>query len=287
LKINKKKKKKKKKTEIKEYSKEEVLKHNKESDCWIIIKEEIFNITSFHDEHPGGKIILSKMGEDSTKGFEEAHNAGKILKKEGYLFDECHTSVLQRAIKTLWIILEEMELMWLPIFNNYRLNERMYGSLQGLNKSETATTYGEEQVKIWRRAYAIAPPPLKKEDPRFPGNDSRYKNIPIDQLPLTECLKDTVERFLPYWHNNIVPSLKAGKKILIAAHGNTFRALIKYLDNVTEEEIVELNIPTGIPLVYELDASTLKPIKHFYLADEETVKKALETVASQGKAKQT
>jgi len=220
----------------------------------------------------------------SEKGLVEAHSAGQTLKKEGYVFDECHTSVLKRAIKTLWIILEEMDFSWLPVHNSWRLNERMYGNLQGLNKSETATTYGEDQVKLWRRAYALAPPPLKKEDPRFPGHDARYKDVPADQLPLTECLKDTVERFLPYWHKSIVPSLKAGKRVLIAAHGNSIRALIKYLDDVPEDKIVELDIPTGIPLVYELDATSLKSIKHYYLADEETVKKAIASVAAQGKA---
>jgi len=180
-----------------------------------------------------------------------------------------------------------MNLMWLPVNRDWRLNERMYGDLQGLDKSETAAKHGEDQVKIWRRAYDVAPPPLAlgENDSRYPGNDPRYNGLKKEQLPLTECLKDTVDRFLPLWHETIAPSIKKGKKVLIVAHGNSLRALIKYLDNVAEKDIVELNIPTGIPLVYELDADTLKPIKHYYLASEEEVKKALEAVANQGKAK--
>jgi 2,3-bisphosphoglycerate-dependent phosphoglycerate mutase len=221
----------------------------------------------------------------SEKGLQEAHEAAETLKKEGFTFDIAYTSVLKRAIKTLCIVLEDMDIMWIPVNRSWRLNERMYGGLQGLNKSETAALHGEEQVKIWRRAYAIAPPELSEDDPRYPGKDPRYKSVPKELIPKTECLKDTVERFLPYWHETIAPTVKEGKKVIIAAHGNSLRALVKYLDNVSEEEIVELNIPTGIPLVYELDADTLKPIKHYYLGDEEAIKKAMETVANQGKAK--
>jgi len=221
----------------------------------------------------------------SEKGVTEAHFGASQLIKEGYSFDVAHTSVLKRAVKTLWIILEDMNLMWLPVQRSWRLNERMYGGLQGLDKAETASKHGEDQVKIWRRSYDIPPPKITEDSPEYPGKDPRYANLQKEQIPLTECLKDTVDRFLPYWHENIVPQIKAGKKVLIAAHGNSLRALVKYLDNVPENEIVELNIPTGIPLVYELDDKTLKPIKHYYLADEETVKKALQTVANQGKAK--
>jgi len=223
----------------------------------------------------------------SEKGVQEAHAAANWLKNGKFTFDVAHTSVLKRAIKTLGIILDDLSLEWLPVHKSWRLNERMYGDLQGKNKSETAAKHGEDQVKIWRRAYDIAPPPLagKEEDARYPGKDPRYKNLTKDQLPLTECLKDTVDRFLPYWHDTIAPEIKQGKKVLIAAHGNSLRALIKYLDNVPENEIVELNIPTGIPLVYELDATTLKPLKHYYLATDEEVKKAIEAVANQGKKK--
>jgi len=221
----------------------------------------------------------------SEQGIKEAKTAGIILKKEGYVFDVAHTSVLSRAIKTLWLALEEMDLMWIPVRKDYRLNERMYGSLQGLDKSETVAKHGEEQVKIWRRSYDIRPPALTKDDPRYPGKDPRYKNVPEDKIPLTECLKDTVERFLIYWNEAIMPDIKAGRSVLIVAHGNSLRALVKYLDNISDEEIVDLNIPTGIPLVYELDENTLKPIKHYYLGDEETVRKASEAVANQGKKK--
>ncbi|MFH1452818.1 MAG: 2,3-diphosphoglycerate-dependent phosphoglycerate mutase [Armatimonadota bacterium] len=221
----------------------------------------------------------------SEKGLEEAHGAGQTLKKLGYTFDIAHTSVLKRAIRTLWITLEEMDLTWIPVYNSWRLNERHYGALQGLNKSETAQKYGEEQVHIWRRSYDIPPPPLTEDDPRYPGRDPRYHNLTEDELPLTECLKDTVERFLPYWHDVIVPQVKDNKKIIIAAHGNSLRALVKYLDNISDEEIPKLNIPTGVPLVYELDDETLKPIKHYYLGDEEAVKAAMQSVANQGKAK--
>jgi len=181
--------------------------------------------------------------------------------------------------------MEDLDLFWIPVNRSWRLNERMYGGLQGLNKSQTAEKHGEEQVKIWRRSYDIPPPAITPEDPEYPGKDPRYAHLKKEQIPLTECLKDTVDRFLPYWHEAVVPQLKEGKKVLIAAHGNSIRALVKYLDNIPESEITELNIPTGIPLVYELDDQTLKPIKHYYLADEETVKKALQTVANQGKAK--
>jgi 2,3-bisphosphoglycerate-dependent phosphoglycerate mutase len=177
-----------------------------------------------------------------------------------------------------------MDLMWIPIHNSWRLNERHYGALQGLNKSETAAKFGEDQVLVWRRSYDIPPPKLEKSDPRYPGQDPRYKDLIEKELPLTECLKDTVERFLPYWHETIAPVVKSGKKVIIAAHGNSLRALVKYLDNISEEEIISLNIPTGMPLVYELDKN-LKPIKHYYLGDPEEVKKAMEAVASQGKAK--
>ncbi len=220
----------------------------------------------------------------SEKGISEAKSAGITLKKEGYVFDIAYTSVLKRAIRTLWIALDEMDLMWIPVVRNWRLNERHYGALQGLNKAETAQKFGEDQVKIWRRSYDIQPPALEKTDPRYPGFDPRYKELSEKELPLTECLKDTVERFVPYWEETIAPMVKSGKKVLITAHGNSLRALVKYLDNIPDAEIVELNIPTGIPLVYELDEN-LKPIKSYYLGDEETIRKAAEAVAAQGKAK--
>ncbi len=222
----------------------------------------------------------------SEKGTSEANKAGETLKKEGFTFDIAFTSVLKRAIRTLWITLDKMDLMWIPVERSWRLNERHYGALQGLNKAETAAKYGDAQVLIWRRAYDTAPPKLEKSDPRFPGNDPRYAELKEKELPLTECLKDTVDRFLPYWHKTIAPTIKSGKKVIIAAHGNSLRALVKYLDNVADEAIVKLNIPTGMPLVYELDKN-LKPIKHYYLGDPEAVKKAMEAVASQGKAKKT
>lgn len=220
----------------------------------------------------------------SEKGVEEAKQAGEALKKEGFVFDLAFTSVLKRAIRTLWLTLDEMDLMWIPVYNSWRLNERHYGALQGLNKSETAAKYGEEQVLIWRRSYDIAPMALDKKDPRYPGLDPRYKDLSLKELPLTECLKDTVARSLPYWHEVIAPVVKSGKRVIIAAHGNSLRALVKYLDNVSDEKIVNLNIPTGIPLVYELD-DTLKPVKNYYLGDPEAVKKAMAAVANQGKAK--
>jgi 2,3-bisphosphoglycerate-dependent phosphoglycerate mutase len=216
----------------------------------------------------------------SDKGIQEAHNAAKLLKKEGYIFDLAFTSVLKRAIETLWIVLKDMDLMWIPVYRSWRLNERHYGALQGLNKKDTAQKHGKEQVLQWRRSYATQPPALSEDDPRFPGKDPRYQDLTQEELPLTECLKDTVERFLPYWHQEIVPVLKQGKKVIIAAHGNSLRALVKYLDNVSEEEIVKLNIPTGVPLVYELDEE-LKPIKHYYLGDPEEIKRAISSVAKQ------
>ncbi len=220
----------------------------------------------------------------STKGIQEAHDGAKALKDGGYSFDVAFTSVLKRAIRTLWIVLDDMDLMWIPVHRSWRLNERHYGALQGLNKAETAAKHGDEQVKIWRRSYDIPPPALDIADPRYPGIDPRYKDVPEKELPKTECLKDTVARFLPYWHDTISPVVKSGKRVIIAAHGNSLRALVKYLDNVSEKEILELNIPTGIPLVYELD-DNLKPIKHYYLGDQEKIKAAMDAVANQGKAK--
>jgi 2,3-bisphosphoglycerate-dependent phosphoglycerate mutase len=220
----------------------------------------------------------------SEKGWEEAKEAGRLLKEQGYIFDLAFTSVLKRAIRTLWIALDEMDLMWLPVTLDWRLNERHYGALQGLNKAQTAAKYGEQQVKLWRRSYDIQPPALEPADSRFPGNDPRYQGLAQDQLPLTECLKDTVARFLPCWHQLIAPQVRSGKRVLIAAHGNSLRALVKYLDDITEADIVELNIPTGMPLVYELD-DDLRPLGNYYLGDAERVKQAMEAVASQGKAK--
>jgi 2,3-bisphosphoglycerate-dependent phosphoglycerate mutase len=220
----------------------------------------------------------------SEKGIQEAIEGGQVLKKEGLEFDLAYTSVLKRAIRTLWIVLDEMDLMWIPVIRSWRLNERHYGALQGLNKAETAAKFGEAQVKIWRRSYDIPPPALTPDDERYPGRDPRYASLTGSELPLTECLKDTVGRFLPLWHETIAPTIKSGKKVLIAAHGNSLRALIKYLDNVSEEAIVELNVPTGMPLVYELD-DDLKPIRSYYLGDPEKVKAAMEAVAAQGKKK--
>jgi len=220
----------------------------------------------------------------SDKGVSEAKRAGEALRKKGFIFDIAYTSVLKRAIRTLWITLDGMDLMWIPVYNSWRLNERHYGALQGLNKSETAAKFGEDQVLIWRRSYDAPPPKLEKSDPRYPGADPRYKDLTPKELPLTECLKDTVARFLPYWHETIAPVVKSGKRVIIAAHGNSLRALVKYLDNVSDKDIVELNIPTGLPLVYEL-ADDLKPIKSYYLGDPKEVKKAMDAVANQGKAK--
>jgi 2,3-bisphosphoglycerate-dependent phosphoglycerate mutase len=220
----------------------------------------------------------------SDKGRLEAKEAGEVLKREGYTFDVAYTSVLKRAIRTLWTVLDEMDLMWIPVHRTWRLNERHYGALQGLNKAETAEKFGEQQVKIWRRSYDVPPPALTADDPRFPGRDPRYAKLTKDELPLTECLKDTVARFLPYWHETIAPAVKSGQKVLIAAHGNSLRALVKYLDDVSESDIVELNIPTGMPLVYELD-DDLKPLNRYYLGDPEKVKAAMDAVANQGKKK--
>jgi 2,3-bisphosphoglycerate-dependent phosphoglycerate mutase len=220
----------------------------------------------------------------SDKGLAEAKAAGKTLLAEGYTFDVAFTSVLKRAIRTLWLTLDGMDLMWIPVHRTWRLNERHYGALQGLNKAETAAKFGEAQVKVWRRAYDIAPPPLEKTDERFPGKDRRYADLKPEELPATECLKDTVARFLPAWHQQIAPTIKSGKRVLIAAHGNSLRALVKYLDNISDAEIVERNIPTGIPLVYELD-DNLSPIKNYYLGDQEAIAAAMNAVANQGKAK--
>ena len=220
----------------------------------------------------------------SHKGHLEAKQAGQALKEAGFTFDLAYTSVLKRAIRTLWIALDELDLMWIPVIRDWRLNERHYGALQGLNKAETAAKFGEEQVKIWRRSYDVPPPALDKNDPRYPGNDPRYKDLTAKELPLTECLKDTVARFLPCWHERIAPDIVAGKNVLIVAHGNSLRALVKYLDNVSDQDIIGLNIPTGMPLVYELDKE-LKPLRSYYVGDPDKVKAAMEAVAAQGKAK--
>lgn len=220
----------------------------------------------------------------SEKGRAEAKTGGELLKAEGYTFDVAYTSVLKRAIRTLWTVLDEMDLMWIPVIRNWRLNERHYGALQGLNKAETAEKYGDDQVKIWRRSYDTPPPVLEKNDERYPGNEARYSSLSEDELPVTECLKDTVARVLPLWNEEIAPQIKAGKKVIIAAHGNSLRALVKHLDNISEDEIVSLNIPTGVPLVYELDEN-LNPIQNYYLGDQEAIKAAMQAVANQGKAK--
>ena len=219
----------------------------------------------------------------SDKGKEEAREGGDILKKEGYAFDVAFTSVLKRAVRTLWIVLDRMDLMWLPVERSWRLNERHYGALQGLNKSETAEKFGEEQVHTWRRSFDVTPPPLTEDDDRHPGKDPRYRKLSKEELPLTESLKLTIDRFLPYWEQTILPRIKAGKKVLVVAHGNSLRALVKHLDNISDEEIVKVNIPTGTPLVYELDEKTLKSIKHYYLGDQEKIKDAMAAVANQGK----
>lgn len=246
------------------------------------------------------KIVLLRHGESTwnqenrftgwtdvgltEKGQAEAVAAGQLLKNEGYAFDIAYTSVLRRAIKTLWTVLEEMDRMWIPVQHSWRLNERHYGALQGLNKAETAAKFGDQQVLVWRRAYDTPPPPLAEDDPRLETGNPRYADLPPAQFPRTECLKDTVERFLPYWHETIAPMVRSGKKVIIAAHGNSLRALIKYLDNVSDADIVGLNIPTAQPLVYELDAE-LKPIRNYYLGDQEAIKAAMQAVANQGKAK--
>ncbi|HEY8505191.1 MAG TPA: 2,3-diphosphoglycerate-dependent phosphoglycerate mutase [Gemmataceae bacterium] len=223
----------------------------------------------------------------SERGREEARKAGEVLRDRGYTFDVAFTSVLKRAIRTLWIVTDVMDLMWIPVHRSWRLNERHYGALQGLNKAETAAKYGEEQVKIWRRSYDVRPPALEESDERHPRRDRRYAELSDAELPRTECLKDTVERFLPYWHEAIAPAIRSGKRVVIAAHGNSLRALVKYLDDVSDADIVGLNIPTGLPLVYELDAN-LRPLKRGgeYLGDPEEVRKAMEAVAAQGKARQ-
>lgn len=216
----------------------------------------------------------------SDKGVQEAVSAGRVLRQEGYMFDVAYTSVLKRAIKTLWLALEEMDLMWIPVHNSWRLNERHYGGLQGLNKAETAQRHGLEQTQLWRRSYDVPPPALTPDNPRHPGQDPRYASLRPEELPLTECLKDTVDRFLPYWHDAIVPAIRSGQRVLIAAHGNSLRALVKHLDNIADVDIVELNIPTGIPLVYELE-DDLRPIRSFYLGDPEAIKQASQAVAGQ------
>jgi 2,3-bisphosphoglycerate-dependent phosphoglycerate mutase len=220
----------------------------------------------------------------SKKGVEEAKEGGRVLKEQEYTFDIAFTSVLKRAIRTLWFVMDEMDLMWIPVVRDWRLNERHYGALQGLNKAQMAEKFGEKQVKIWRRSYDIRPPALEETDPRNPARDPRYQALKKEQIPLTECLKDTVERFLPCWHEVIAPTVRSGKRVLIAAHGNSLRALVKYLDNIPDDVIPEVNIPTGMPLVYEL-RDDLTPIRNFYLGDPEKVKKAMEAVASQAKAK--
>ncbi|MGC2518515.1 MAG: 2,3-diphosphoglycerate-dependent phosphoglycerate mutase [Burkholderiales bacterium] len=246
------------------------------------------------------KIVLLRHGESvwnkenrftgwtdvdlSERGLEEAKQAGQRLKEDGFVFDLAYTSVLKRAIRTLWIALDQMDLMWIPVHHSWRLNERHYGALQGLNKAETAAKFGEEQVLVWRRSYDVPPPALTRDDRRHPRSDPRYAGLADAELPLTECLKDTVGRFLPYWNETIAPSIRQGRRVIIAAHGNSLRALIKYLDNVGDEDIVGLNIPTGIPLVYELDGA-LKPVRHYYLGDPAAVEAATHAVANQARAK--
>ena len=220
----------------------------------------------------------------SEKGLEEAHEAGKLLREKGFVFDLAFTSFLIKAIRTLWITLDKMDLMWIPVHRRWRLNERHYGALQGLNKSETAARFGEEQVLLWRRSYDVRPPLLERTDERYPGHDPRYKDLDENEIPVGECLKDTVARFLPLWHEEIAPTIKSGKRVLIVAHGNSLRSLVKYLDNVSDEDILKLNIPTATPLVYQLD-DDLNPISKKYLGDADKVKKAMAAVASQGKAK--
>ncbi len=247
------------------------------------------------------KIVLLRHGEStwnkenlftgwtdvdlSEHGKNEATRAGELLKAEGLTFDVAFCSVLKRAIRTLWIALDELDLMWIPIEHSWRLNERHYGALQGLNKAQTAAKYGDEQVLLWRRSYDVPPPPLEESDPRFPGSDPRYQRLSKAELPRTECLKDTVARFLPYSHQTIVPTIRRGNKVIIAAHGNSLRALVKYLDMISDQDIVSLNIPTGVPLVYELDAQ-LKPTSHYYLGDPEEIASAAAAVAAQGKSAQ-
>ena len=250
--------------------------------------------------HSMHKLVLLRHGESdwnrenrftgwtdvdlSVRGVEEARAGGRLLKAEGYDFDVAFTSVLRRAIKTLWLALEEMDRMWLPVEHSWRLNERHYGALQGLNKAETAAKFGEDQVLAWRRSYDTPPPALDRSDPRYPGGDPRYAALEETDLPLTECLKDTVARVMPFWNGSIAPAVRAGRRVIVAAHGNSLRALVKYLDGVPDADIVGLNIPTGIPLVYELDAD-LKPLRHYYLGDQAEVASRIAAVSSQGKAK--
>jgi len=245
------------------------------------------------------KIVLLRHGESTwnkenrftgwtdidltPKGIQEAQNAGQLLREHGFEFDIAYTSVLKRAIRTLWIVLDEMNQMWLPIQHTWRLNERHYGALQGLNKAETAAQYGDEQVLIWRRSYDVRPPALTINDPRYAGADLRYKELTHSDIPLTECLKDTVTRFLPYWNTVIAPQVQAEKSVIIAAHGNSLRALVKYLDNISDEEILNCNIPTGIPLVYELD-DNMKPVRNYYLGNLSEIQEAMQIVANQGKS---
>jgi 2,3-bisphosphoglycerate-dependent phosphoglycerate mutase len=219
----------------------------------------------------------------SERGFAEAHRAGSLMKAEGYVFDVAFTSTLKRAVRTLWIALDEMDLMWIPVHHSWRLNERHYGALQGLNKAETAAKYGDAQVKTWRRSYDVQPPALTADDARWPGRDPRYRDLAAGDVPLTESLKDTVDRFLPYWHDVIAPAVKSGARVIIAAHGNSLRALVKYLDHISDDEIVELNIPTGVPLVYELDAD-LQAVAHYYLGNPDEIRQAQRAVATQGEA---
>jgi len=220
----------------------------------------------------------------SEKGAEEAREGGRVLDEQQYGFDIAYTSVLKRAIRTLWYVLDEMDLMWIPVVRDWRLNERHYGALQGLNKVEMAKKFGDEQVMVWRRSYDIRPPVLEETDVRNPANDPRYRGLKKEQIPLTECLKDTVDRFLPCWHDVIAPAIRSGKRVLIAAHGNSLRALVKYLDNISDSVIPGLNVPTGIPLVYELE-DDLKPVRNYYLGDPEKVQNAVQAVADQAKVK--
>lgn len=218
----------------------------------------------------------------SEEGVTEAAHAARLLREGGFAFDVAYTSVLKRAIKTLWVVLEETDQMWIPVVRSWRLNERMYGALQGLDKAETAARHGEAQVKLWRRSYDVPPPPLDEGDPRWPGRDPRYQSLRAGEVPRSECLKDTVARFLPVWEQEIAPAVRAGSRVLIVAHGNSLRALVKHLDRMSDEAIVDLNIPTAIPLVYELD-DDLKPIRHEYLGDPEVAKRAAEAVAAQAR----
>jgi 2,3-bisphosphoglycerate-dependent phosphoglycerate mutase len=260
------------------------------------------SINSYLRDHPEAlmrKIVLLRHGESdwnrenrftgwtdvplSEKGIQEAREAGRLLREGGYCFDVAYTSVLKRAIKTLWIALEEMDLMWIPVINSWRLNERHYGALQGLNKAETAKEHGEEMVNIWRRSFDVPPPALKLDDPRHPCHDPKYASFHPEDLPATECLKDTIDRFLPYAQENIAPAIRSGKRVIIVAHGNTLRGLIKYMERISDADIADLNIPTAIPLVYEFE-DDMKPIKRYYLGDPDAAKKAAEAVALQSKA---